>query len=403
MLDLAPNLSVSDERSALRLLQVLVAEDDPLIGDYLSLTIERLGCAVVVVPDGVAALEALASGDFDVLITDWMMPHIDGMELIRRVRAEHEEYLHVIMMTARREEQSIRQALEVGADDFLYKPVNDIQIELGLASARRVVGLQRRLKRHNQKLAAAHERVRTAYQQLKADLAAAAELQRRLLPKPKLGGALRYVVSFQPSLDIGGDSLGAIPLDNGRTLFFNLDVSGHGVPAALNSFALHSRLAQLAPKEPAELLECARLLNKELASQPSDAYMTMVAGLAEADASRVWLLRAGHPMPLVIRKNSAPLFLETGCLPLGLIPAAEFEVSEIALHPGDRLLVYSDGVTDGGLGEEGLIDACGRQHGTDIETFVGVLEWRLLQLRNGAPPADDVSLLLLECAPTNLL
>jgi phosphoserine phosphatase RsbU/P len=384
-------------------LQVLVAEDDPLIGEYLALTIERLGCHVTTVPDGETALSALSSGAFDVLVTDWMMPRLDGIELIRRVRSKRERYLHVIMMTARRAAQTIRTALEAGADDFLYKPIDDIQIELGLAAAKRVVALQRRLQRRNRDLAAAHERTRKAYDQIKADLSAAAELQRRLLPTPDFQGVLRYALSFRPSLDIGGDSLGLVRTKNGRALFFNIDVSGHGVPAALNSFALHSRLARLAPGTPDELIRCATTLNAELAAQPGDEYMTMVVGLVEADASRAWLLRAGHPMPMLLRGDAEPRFLEQGGYPLGLLPDADFELSEVDLSPGDRILVYSDGVTDGGLGESGLIDFCARQQLCDIASFLGALEWRLLNLRNGAPPDDDVSMLLLERAPAKLL
>ncbi len=272
MRNLAPLERVGDVPAEVqRPLCVLVAEDDPLVADYLAMAVEELGCRAEAVPNGQAALERLLAEPFDVLISDWMMPQMDGVELIRRARAEQSSYLHIIMMTARGEERSIRTALEAGADDFLYKPFEDIQIELGIAAARRVVALQRRLERRNRHLAAAHERTRQAYRQLKLDLAAAGEMQRRLLPKPKLDGPLRYASSFRPSLDIGGDSLGAVPLRNGRTLFFNIDVSGHGVPAALNSFALHTRLTQLRPKDPSDLPQVAAQLNGELLSQEGEA------------------------------------------------------------------------------------------------------------------------------------
>jgi sigma-B regulation protein RsbU (phosphoserine phosphatase) len=95
------------------------------------------------------------------------------------------------------------------------------------------------------------------------------------------------------------------PLSNGRLLIFNIDVSGHGVPAALNSFALHSRLSQLRPQEPHDLPNVAAMLNEELLSQEGDAYVTTVFGLVEGDGSKAWLIRAGHPMPILMRRALA--------------------------------------------------------------------------------------------------
>jgi sigma-B regulation protein RsbU (phosphoserine phosphatase) len=379
-----------------RPLCVLVAEDDPLLAELLLISLERLGCRAKAAADGQEALERLEAEPFDVLISDWMMPRLDGLELVRRARADQSGYLHIIMMTARGEERSIRAALNAGADDFLYKPFDDIQIELGVASAKRVVDLQRRLERRNRHLAAAHERTRAAYRQIKDDLAAAATLQRRLLPRPRTEGPVRIAYSFQPSLDIGGDSLGVRPLSNGRLLIFNIDVSGHGVPAALNSFALHSRLSQLRPQEPHDLPNVAAMLNEELLSQEGDAYVTTVFGLVEGDGSKAWLIRAGHPMPILMRRGASPVFLEQGGVPLGMLPDVRHQVCEVDLTVGDRLLIYSDGVIETALGEEGLLAACQAQALSDPPALIRALDSCLLHGRGDQPPEDDLSMLLIE-------
>jgi sigma-B regulation protein RsbU (phosphoserine phosphatase) len=378
---------------------VLVADDDPLIADYLCLVLEALGCVPVQAPDGKAALERLGEQHFDVLLTDWMMPEMDGIELVQRARSLQQGYLHVILMTAQGEERTVRTAIDAGVDDFLYKPFETINIELGITAARRVVQLQRRLERRNRHLIAAHERTQTAYRQLKADLMAAAEMQKRLLPADRLHGPLRHISLFTPSLDIGGDTLGVIDLANGRRLFFDIDVSGHGVPAALNSFALHSRLTRLAPGDPEALAEAAQTLNEELLAQGGDAYMTAVFGIAEGDGSRLWLIRAGHPLPILLPAQGQPRFLDDGGLPLGMIPGVRHHVQEVALAPGDRLLIYSDGVTESGIGEDGLVEAFERQRQCALPEMMGALEWRLLQTRAGQPPEDDVSMLAIERAP----
>jgi sigma-B regulation protein RsbU (phosphoserine phosphatase) len=262
--------------------------------------------------------------------------------------------------------------------------------------------LQRRLERRNRHLAAAHERTRAAYGQIKEDLAAAAKMQRRLLPETRTSGPVRFAYAFQPSLDIGGDSLGVVPLRNGRWLFFDIDVSGHGVPAALNSFALHSRLSHLSPCEPAELSQVASLLSEELLAQHGDAYCTIVIGLAERDGSKLWLLRAGHPMPLLMRSGTEPEFLSEGGLPLGMLPDVTHPVIELDLEPGDRVLIYSDGVTEGGLGEDGLRDVCRQLGPTALPSMIGALEWRLLHLREGRAPEDDISMLAIERSQAEL-
>jgi sigma-B regulation protein RsbU (phosphoserine phosphatase) len=387
-----------------RPLQVLIAEDDELLADYLALEITGLGSEVEIAPDGRAALRLLQERSFDVLVTDWMMPHMDGIELVRSVRetGAAECYLHIIMMTARGEERDIRTALEAGADDFLYKPVDRIQIELGIASARRVVDLQRRLKRRNRHLLAANERTRVAYTRIKNDLASAAALQRRLLPEPRLEGPVRFGWAFQPSLDIGGDSLGVVDLPNGRILFFIIDISGHGIPAALNSFALHNRLAQLAPAEPEGLVEAAALINQEMAAQIGETYFTAVLGLVNASGDRAWLLRAGHPMPLLCRPGSRPRLLEEGGLPIGMLPDLRHELSELVLEPGDRLLLYTDGVTDcadhGCMDAETLAEFCVQHQNLPLQAFAASLEARLAVMRGGKPPEDDISIFVLERA-----
>jgi sigma-B regulation protein RsbU (phosphoserine phosphatase) len=385
-------------------LRVLIAEDDELLAKYLALEISALGSEVEIAADGQAALQLLQERAFDVLITDWMMPHMDGIELVRRVRTAGaaEAYLHIIMMTARGEERGIRTALEAGADDFLYKPFDRIQIELGIASARRVVQLQRRLKRRNRHLAAANERTRAAYTRIKTDLAAASAMQRRLLPEPRLHGPLRFGWAFQPSLDIGGDSIGAVDLPNGRILFFIIDIAGHGIPAALNSFALHNRLVQLAPAEPQGLVAAVALINEEMSVQPGETYFTAIFGLAEPSGERVWLLRAGHPMPLLCRHGSEPLYLEEGGLPIGMLPDLRHELSEITLHPGDRLLLYTDGVTDcadhGCMDQETLADFCLQHRDVPLQSLATSLEARLAVMRGGKPPEDDISVFVLERA-----
>ena len=217
---------------------------------------------------------------------------------------------------------------------------------------------------------------------------------------PSREGGLRTAIVFRPSLGIGGDSLGTRRLGNGRLLFFNIDVAGHGLPAALNSFAMHNRLIQLGPRTPAELAEVAALLNREMAGQEGDAYATLVAGLAEADGSRLSLLRAGHPPPFLLRRRGTITDLAPPGFPLGFFEDSTYAVEEVVLERGDRLVIHSDGVTDCGLGEGGLRTFCSLQSCSDPQSFVDAIDHKIVELNGGRAPDDDISLLLIERDPT---
>jgi sigma-B regulation protein RsbU (phosphoserine phosphatase) len=386
---------------------VLVADDDVLLREFISLQVEELGCRVSTAEDGQKACDALDAGEFDVLITDWQMPEMDGTQLIERLRARppSDRYLYIILVTTRAAERTIRAGLQAGADDFMYKPLDQLQLELALASARRIVDLQHRLSRRNQHLSRAHSRVRDAYRRIRSDLQAAAVTQREMLPQPRFtGGPLRHASIFIPSMGISGDTLGVDLLDEGRWMFFHVDVSGHGVPAALSSVSAHHQLSMLRPTQDVDLPRGIASLNEQLYRRPGDIYATMVCGLADMRNGHVQFVRAGHPLPLVLPARGEPRFVDMGGPPVGLLPHAEFPVTEIALAPGDRLLLYSDGVTectspgDEEFGDDRLAQAAVDLRGENLEAFVNGLRDRLVAHRGSTAFEDDVSMLVIERA-----
>jgi len=372
-------------------LRVLVVEDDDIAADYLCLLLGQNGCTATVAGNGEEALEFLRELRFDLMLTDWMMPKMDGVELIRRARELLQHYLHVVLLTAPGEERTMRTALEAGADDFLYKPISATQLQLGLATARRVLGLQQRLERKNRALAESTRRVRAAYRQLKSDLRAAGTMQRSLITVDGVTGFLAHGSYLQPSIDIGGDSFGVLPLEDG-TFFFAVDVSGHGVPAALNSFAIHQRVVQLA-RSGTDLRGIAEAVNRELMDQPGESYATALFGVVATD-TEISLIRAGHPPPVIVKSCGKAEFAEDGGLPLGMFEAAAFDVLQLRFEQGDLLLCYSDGVMESGMGEDELLAFCASARTSGVEV-AAALGQKLSELRGGTDPPDDISVLAL--------
>ncbi|WP_422928646.1 GGDEF domain-containing protein [Singulisphaera sp. PoT] len=135
-------------------MKILVAEDQEPSGLALRKTLENLGHEAVVVASGAEAWERIVAEDWRMVITDWMMPHLDGPELCRRIRnREDAPYVYIILLTGRDGRNDRLQGLAAGADDFLTKPVDRDELSVRLAIARRILGVQAELEEKNARLA----------------------------------------------------------------------------------------------------------------------------------------------------------------------------------------------------------------------------------------------------------
>ena len=152
---------------------LLVVDDNEMNRDLLSRRLRKKGHRVAVADGGAAALEMIGAESFDLVLLDIMMPGIDGMEVLERIRGEHDpDELPVIMATAKSESEDIVAALKIGANDYVTKP-----FDFPVVLAR--VQTQLAVKKGRDALAKAHRR-------MKKDLDAAARIQQTLLPAPNI-------------------------------------------------------------------------------------------------------------------------------------------------------------------------------------------------------------------------
>ena len=128
-------------------MRVLAVEDDPVTRRILVAVLEQLGHAVLPAVDGQAAWEQFQLEPVDAVITDWMMPRMDGLELTRRIRAEgRDRYTYVLMLTALNGRDRYLDGMQAGADDFLVKPLDREELHARLRVAARVLGLQKEVR-----------------------------------------------------------------------------------------------------------------------------------------------------------------------------------------------------------------------------------------------------------------
>ena len=134
-------------------MKVLIAEDDPISRRLLQSHLEKWGHAVTTAADGAEAWRLFQAGDYPLVVSDWMMPEMDGPELVRRIRAcERPGYVYVILLTARAQKADVVLGMEAGADDFVTKPFDREELRVRIRAGERIVQLEHTLAEQNKAL-----------------------------------------------------------------------------------------------------------------------------------------------------------------------------------------------------------------------------------------------------------
>ena len=214
-------------------MRIIYIDDNPDIRAVLQRYLAAWGYDAVSAPNGEEGWRLIQSWCPDIVITDWMMPGLDGLELCQRIRnAGLPSYVYVIFLTARNFKEDLVAGMDAGADDFIGKPFDKQELRARLHAAVRILTLERELGDKNRKLEA-------AYEVIKEDLEAAATIQLSLIPqKVERFGGITFDWLFCPSQFVAGDIFNILPIDERTLAFYLLDVSGHGIPAALLSTTL---------------------------------------------------------------------------------------------------------------------------------------------------------------------
>lgn len=285
-----------------------------------------------------------------------------------------------------------------------------------LSNGAYLIALLRDVTERNQ----SEDALRAANQRMRADLEAAADMQRALLPHgPPAVDGLRAAWHVEPCERLGGDTLNLFAFDRERLGFFLLDVSGHGVKAAMLSVALQRVMCPfpmpgaLLVTPPRNGTRAPRLVApRRVASRlnrlfPMDAdggqYFTIVYGILDVPKRELHFVSAGQGAPIHVPRGGEPVAIERYDLPIGLLPDAEYRDHRVRLAPGSRVVFSSDGVHEAigpngeDFGRPRVMDNLRRHRHRSLQG--GVLELvREIRDWSGDGLRDDVSLLALELA-----
>jgi len=394
-------------------MRILIAEDERITRVSLQRQLESWGHAVVATEDGEQAWERFTDGNFDLVLTDWEMPRLSGVELIQRIRSTPQtSYVYLMMLTGRSNKADLVRGIEAGADDFVPKPFDREELRVRLLAGERVVRLERTLSKQNAELRDANHRIHVGLQ-------AAARVQRSMLPRscpetPRVRTAWNYV----PSEELAGDAVGLHLIDDRYLVSYVIDVSGHGVPAALLSVTAMHRMDPVAGassltrdmsgsagigtvQRPAKIAED---LNRLFRTSDNDGrYLTMGLVVLDTLTGQLHLTSAGHPPAVILRGQSAIDVPDSGGLPIAIMDDSTYEQATLQLQPGDRVFMFSDGLIEQTrpndseqFGADRITRFFGAHSQLPLSALLGRLVAELAEWSQVTTFVDDVSVVAVE-------
>ncbi|MEZ4701441.1 MAG: SpoIIE family protein phosphatase [Rhodothermales bacterium] len=394
-------------------MKILIVDDDPVIRALLEHELTRQGHEVIAVSDGMLAWEVILQEPIEMLITDWQMPEINGLDLCRLVRTVAPGmYIYTILLSGFSEHENVLAAFEAGVDDFIPKPVNLAILNARLRAGERIVKLEQEIAQRSESLLEMNLMLNEARASMRRDLEAGAELQHNLLPPPMYrSGEFQAGWLYKPHSIVAGDMLNIFERDEDTLVFYLFDVVGHGIRSALLTVSITKMLTSPGDSRP---LQDDRMteersaqyvlqhLNDRFQSVDTSQYFTMVYGTINRKTGQVHLGQAGHPPPILIGPNGERTLVGDGGMPIGWIADTEFETYDLLLEPGGRLILYSDGVTecenaDGVMfTPERLAEHFAEMRSHTIAETLAALDQKITAWAPGGTFDDDLSALVIE-------
>ena len=345
--------------------RILVVDDDRSVRALLRSILKKKGYQTSECEDGVSAVEFCVETNPDIVLLDLLMPDIHGLDVLKQLKENPQTTsIPVIVLTGSTEQEDKLSALRSGAVDYISKPFVSEEVTLR-------VGTQLRI----------HELIsslRSAVRELENDLEAAGRIQRALVPSEVPQGIaddINWI--YVPSSSVGGDIFDIIPLDHSKYLLYVLDVSGHGVNAALISVMVHRFIEDFRSRISAEhevfpLADFLKVLDTSFPFERFETYMTASFVIVDTMRGEIEVSNAGNPHPLLLQQGDVQILdsENNGAIGFGIV---EGITRKYRIHEGSKLLLFTDGIIDvrdnngNRFGERTVIDLLKSEKNSSID------------------------------------
>jgi sigma-B regulation protein RsbU (phosphoserine phosphatase) len=339
---------------------ILVADDNPINRDLLSLQIQQLGYTVATAADGLKAIEAIATGQYDLILLDIIMPQMNGYQVLKWLQNSSWRHIPAIAISAMDELDSAVKCIEMGAEDYLPKPFNSVLLKARIGACLEKKRLRDRemlylaqLAQANQEIMTLNERLQAENLRLSAELEVTRRLQQMMLPKEKelsqING-IEIAGFMEPADEVGGDYYDVIQHD-GRVKIGIGDVTGHGLESGVLTIMVQTAIRTLIENNETDSKKFLEVLNRTIYKnvQRMNSEKNMTLSLVDYEEGKV-SLSGQHEEAIIVRSDGNIERIDTIDLgfPLGLEEnIADFVTqTQIHLNSGDVMILYTDGITE---------------------------------------------------------